>query len=283
MQAEAGEPDGVASHDVAVVVVNYQTMRLTEGAVRSVVADPVVAEVVVVDNASGDGSAEFLRSSFPEAPVRVIESPDNVGFGRGVNLAVSATAAPYVFLLNSDAEVRPGTLALLRQALTDDPAVGVVAPAIYLADRTTLQGGAYGPLPQPNALLRLNRSPQDHTVLGERVGWVSGAAMMLRRSDFVGVGGFDPGFRMYMEDVDLCRRLHALGKASVREPRGAVVHLVGGSSDDLVSMVDDYHRSKILYLRRAGASTFQVWCAAAIRIARLSAERARIGWRRSGG
>ncbi len=285
MHAEAGPPDGAAPHGVAVVVVNYRTMRLTEAAVRSVVTDPVVEEVVVVDNASGDGSAEFLRSAFGkgEPPVRVVESPDNVGFGRGVNLGVSATQAPFLFLLNSDAEVKPGTLSLLLPTLTVDPAVGVVAPAIYNADRTTLQSRAYGALPPANALLRLHRGRRSHPHEAEEVGWVSGAAMLLRRSDFVSVGGFHPGFKMYLEDVDLCRRLRGIGKTVVREPQGAVVHLLGGSSADRMSTLDEYHRSKVVYLRRAGASAFQVRCASALRIARLGGERMRTGWRRSGG
>lgn len=283
MHAEAGPPDGARTHGVAVVVVNYRTMRLTEAAVRSVVTDPVVEEVVVVDNASGDASAEFLRSAFQQPAVRVIESPENVGFGRGVNLGVSATQAPFLFLLNSDAEVKPGTLSLLLRALTDDPAVGVVAPAIYNADRTTLQRRAYGPLPPANALLRLHRGRRSRPHATEEVGWVSGAAMLLRRSDFAGVGGFHPGFKMYLEDVDLCRRLWEIGKTVVREPQGAVVHLLGASSADGMSRIDEYHRSKVVYLRRAGASAFQVRCAAALRIARLGGERVRTGWRRSGG
>jgi N-acetylglucosaminyl-diphospho-decaprenol L-rhamnosyltransferase len=282
MHAEARPPDG-ASHGVAVVVVNYRTMRLTEAAVRSVLTDPVVEEVVVVDNASGDGSAEFLRSAFAQHSVRVVESPENMGFGRGVNLGVSAARAPFVFLLNSDAEVQPGTISLLLRALTADPAVGVVAPAIYDADRTTLQSRAYGPLPPANALLRLHRGRRSHQRAGEEVGWVSGAAMMLRRSDFLGMGGFHPEFKMYLEDVDLCRRLREIGKTVVREPQGAVVHLLGGSSTDRLSTLDEYHRSKVVYLRRAGAGAFQVRCAAALRIARLGGERVRAGWRRSGG
>ena len=252
------------------VVVNFRTREITADAVRSVLADPLVEEVVVVDNGSDDGSVEHLRAEFAGAAVRLVGSPANLGFGRGANLGVEATTASFVLLLNSDATVRPGTVAALRRAL-DDPTVGVVAPAVYRPDGRTLQADAHGPMPAPRALLRTTGGRPDDV----EPGWVSGVAMMLRREDFLSVGGFDPDFTMYLEDVDLCRRLRAAGKRVVREPAASVVHLGGRSAVASVARVDQFHRSKAVYLRKVGAGRVQLGLAGVLRVARLAVERLR--------
>lgn len=252
--------------EVAVVIVNFRTKELTADAVRSVLGDPLVSEVAVVDNGSGDGSAEHLRA----AGVRVVESKENLGFGRGVNLGVEATTAPFLFLLNSDAVARPGAIAALRRVL-DDPTVGVVAPVVYQADGRTLQADAHGPLPAPRALLRTTGGGADDL----EPGWVSGVAMMLRREDFTALGGFDPDFTMYLEDVDLCRRLRDAGRRVVREPAASVVHRGGRSAAGGLARADQFHRSKAVYLRKAGAGPLPLAGAAVVRAARLGVERLR--------
>lgn len=281
----AADGDGAESGvrlGVAVVVVNYRTKELTVEAVRSVLGDPLLDEAVVVDNGSGDGSAAFLRSALSDPVVRVVESPTNVGFGRGANLGVATCSAPLVFLLNSDAVARPGALAALARVLADEPDVGVVAPAVYLDDGT-LQPDVYGALPAPRASLRTHvpgvRSAGRRRPADRFPGWVSGVAMMMRRADFLTVGGFDPDFTMYLEDMDLCRRLQEQGKRVAREPDASVVHLVGRSTSDRAVRLDQFHESKAVYLRKAGASPFQLRCAAGLRVARRGVERLRARWR----
>lgn len=274
MESRATQPDG----GVAVVIVNFRTKVLTADAVLSVLGESVVQEVVVVDNDSGDGSAEFLRTAFANERVRLIESPSNVGFGRGVNLGVSHSCAPYVFLLNSDAVVRPEALAALRAALDADPGIGVVAPAVYLADGHSLQPDAHGPLPAPRAVLRTNPVKGAALDPGERApGWVSGVAMMLRRVDFDTLGGFDSDFTMYLEDVDLCRRVRASGRRVAREPSAAVVHLGGRSTSARGARLRQFHDSKAVYLRKAGAGPVQRGLAALLRVARIGMEQLRPG------
>jgi GT2 family glycosyltransferase len=257
---------------VAVVIVNYRTKDLTSTAIRSVLDEPEVEEVVVVDNGSGDDSGPALRTQFSDSPVRLVESPTNIGFGQGVNLGVKACRAPFLLLLNSDAVVRPGSVGLLARALATDESVGVVAPAVYVADGRTLQGDVFGPLPKPRAMLRRLRSPSRDTRFP---GWVSGVAMLLRRTDFMAIGGFDPDFTVYMEDVDLCRRLVLAGKRVSREPAASVVHLGGMSSASRQDRFDQFHRSKLIYLQKAGASDFHLWCARVLGTLRHGWERAR--------
>lgn len=285
MAENAELPKGRAGNGVAVVVVNFRTKELTVDAVESVLGDPLLEEVVVVDNGSGDESASFLRSVLRDPQVRIVESPENLGFGQGVNLGVAASHSPLLFLLNSDAVARTGTLDRLGRVLAGDVGVGVVAPAVYLADGRTLQADAYGPLPAPRALMRTNhrrrRRRSDRS--DGAPGWVSGVAMMFRRDDFLAIGGFDPDFVMYLEDVDLCRRMQAAGKRIAREPSASVVHLGGRSGKARADRIDQLHRSKLVYLRKAGAGPLQLRCARVLRVVRLAVEalRARLAGRRA--
>lgn len=244
----------------AAVIVNYRTKELTADAIGSVLAEPEVGEVVVVDNASGDGSVEFLRAHFRDRRVRVVESDTNRGFGPGVNAGVALCEAPLLLVLNSDAALRPGSLGLLAKALLADPTVGVVAPAVLEPDGH-LQAGAYGRLPKRRDIVLSNGwvSPRaDRVRDGATPGWVSGVAMLLRRADFVAVGGFDERFSMYLEDVDLCRRLRDAGKSVHREPSAAVVHQGGRSWGSRGEQTGRFHESKLRYFENLGVSRLEL-------------------------
>jgi GT2 family glycosyltransferase/O-antigen/teichoic acid export membrane protein len=235
--------------DVAVVVVNYRTPELTAAAVSSVVDDPCVAEVVVVDNHSCDGSLEHLAALLPSPEVRILAAPANGGFGRGADLGVRAAGAPLVLLLNSDATVEPGSIRLLRRALVADPSVGMVAPAVYGPDGRTPQRDAYGRFPSLRTMvLRTNRHPRPSL----SPDWVSGVAVLLRRADYLAVGGFDPGYHMYLEDVDLCWRLRGAGRLVLRVPEAAVRHRGAGRPDPRRRR--QYHDSQQVWLSRRAAS-----------------------------
>jgi GT2 family glycosyltransferase len=263
--------DGADGGGIAVVIVNYRTAELTAVAANSALAEPDVEEVVVVDNASGDGSADGLRAELCDPRVRVVEAPANLGFGRGVNLGVEYCTAPMVLILNSDACVRPGCLRLLVQRLGTGP-VGVAAPAVYRSDGVTLQTDAFGRLPDPHRMsLRALPTTRDRRRRAdERLpGWVSGVAMLVHRAEFLSLGGFDPGFMMYLEDVDLCRRYGEQGRLVAREPAASVVHLGGGSSTSRVEQVEQFQTSKLVYLQRSGASSARLRLAAALRLLRL--------------
>lgn len=245
------EPSSPVS-DVAVVIVNYRTKELTVAAARSVLTEPEVAEVVVVDNGSNDGSADHLsdRLTGSSPAVSVVASARNLGFGQGCELGVRHSSAPVLFFVNSDATVAPGSVGVLRRALLDDPRSGVVAPLVFGPDGRTVQVDSYGVFPSLRTLLvRANRRPSASL----EPDWVSGVAMMLRRVDHNGVGGFDRDFAMYLEDVDLCRRLRAAGRGVRRVPGAAVTHLGGASRSSSAEQRRQYHLSQRLYFEKAGA------------------------------
>jgi len=273
--------NGAGPPDVAVVIVNHRTPALTLAAVGSVASEPEVAEIVVVDNASGDGSALQLRAGLAGEPrARVVESASNVGFGRGVDVGVGLVGAPLLLVLNSDAALVPGSLARLRRVLVDDESVGVVAPAVYSGEVRDLQAAAYGVFPTlKDIVLRTNHNPPE-TLWPD---WVSGVAMLMRRADYVAVGGFDPDFEMYLEDVDLCRRMRGAGKLVRRELAAGVVHLGGRSRRSYDVAFDQAQRSRVLYFRKAGHPAPERLAVSAIRLVHMALGKARLRRRPAGG
>ncbi len=228
-------------------------MELTASAVSSLLGEPDLAEVVVIDNCSADGSVEFLRSHLPPGRVTVVDNDRNAGFGGGVNLGAVRSTGALLFVINSDATLEAGCLAPLVQALDAEASTAIAAPSI-IGPGGSVQVDAFGEFPSLRAMiLRTNRRPRENL----RPDWVSGAAMLIRRSAFEQVGGFDPAFHMYMEDVDLCRRLRERSWDVVRVPGSRVTHLPGASGTDR-DRKENYHRSLMLFLRRQEVPGFKI-------------------------
>jgi N-acetylglucosaminyl-diphospho-decaprenol L-rhamnosyltransferase len=227
----------------AAVVVNYESGPLLLAAVESLTADDSAgpAEVVVVDNGSSDGSAAAVRSARPE--VRVLTPGENVGYARAANLGIAATAAPVVVVCNPDLVQRAGTAAALLARLDAEPDLAAVGPQIHDEDGEVypsarsqpplvdavghaLLGGIW----PGNPASRRYRQLDAHPDVARDVDWISGASIWLRRSALRSVGGWDEGYFMYVEDVDLCWRLRRLGWRVAYEPAGLVVHVQGAST-----------------------------------------------------
>ena len=177
-------------------------------------------------------------------------------------MGVAESRSPFVLLMNSDATLVPGSLEPLRRELLEDARLGVVAPAIYGPDGVTLQPRSYGRLPRRREVLfrgwsaKVGRS----TPADRDPEWVSGVAMLLRRADFDGVGGFDERFTMYFEDLDLCLRLRNVGKLVRRVPSAAVVHMGGQSWQVQSDQVRCFHESKLRYFEKVGAAGMDLLC-----------------------
>ncbi len=252
---------GAVPAKVAVVVVSFNTredLLRCLGSLR-VVTTPL--EVVVVDNASADGSADAVRQAFPRA--EVIRSDANEGYAKANNRGWRATSAPFVLLLNSDAEVPAGTVETLLEVLETRPSVGIVGP------RTVGSDGALqvstGPDLTPLAEWRQRRlvrgvetkDPAALTAAAERYStehepvWVSGSCLLTRRAHLEAVGGLDEAFFLYEEDVDLCVRVGRLGYKALFTPKAQVLHHKGRSMTRLPDRARlEYHRSHLLYYRK---------------------------------
>jgi GT2 family glycosyltransferase len=218
--------------DVSVSVVNTSSRDLLLACLTSLERDldgPYSIEVVVLDNASEDGSAEAVRERYPWA--RVIAQPHRAGFGANHNAVIRATTGRYVYVLNEDATVEPGSFERLVGYLDEHPEVAGLAPRIRYPDGREQASAWRFPTPGAAALgvLTLARagivqSGGDST---RRVDWAMACALLLRRSALDGVGAFDEGFFIYSEETDLARRFEAAGYETHYLPAVTAFHHVG--------------------------------------------------------
>lgn len=244
---------------VSIIIVSWNVCDLLRQCLRSL---PGEAEVIVVDSASSDGTPEMVAAEFPG--VHLIAHHENLGYSKGNNIGLEAATGEYLFILNPDTVVEPGALERLQQYLEEHPQVAMVGPQLVYGDgqpqssrrrfpspwtaifeSTWLQ--AYAP---PGMLDHLygRDLPPDQAV---EVDWIVGAAVLLRREAYHQVGGFDEGFFMYSEEIDLCKRLKAAGWGVAHEPAARVIHHEGRSSAQVPAVTHiRFNTSKVRYLRK---------------------------------
>jgi len=240
-------------------VVSFNSRECLPDCVRSLRAEGV-GDIVVVDNASSDGSAEAVRAC--DAEVTVLSTGANLGFGSAVNRGVESATGDYLLVMNPDTVVGAGTVVALSEALGGDAGLAAVGPRIENTDGTlypsvrsfpnllVATGHAFLGLFWPtNPFSRRYRMLDwDHDRPAHDLDWVSGACMLVRRSAFEAVGGFDEGYFMYVEDVDLCWRLGRAGWRIGYEPAGRVIHALGASSRLMpYRMIAAHHRSLLRF------------------------------------
>lgn len=220
-------------------------------------------EVIVVDNASADGTPEMLRGEFPQ--VHLIVNQENAGFTRGNNQALATAQGRYLFLLNPDTELRPGALGALVDYMDAEPQVGIAGPRLFYSDGSPQSSRRRFPtlatafmestllqqwFPSSRILTRyyILDTPDDAI---QEVDWVTGAALFVRRELYDHIGGFDEAFFMYSEELDWCTRAKQAGWRVVYLPCAQVVHHEGKSSAQVLAQRDIYfHSSKIRYFRK---------------------------------
>jgi GT2 family glycosyltransferase len=250
---------------LTVVVVSYNVAgllcRCLESAYQAFATAGLPPDVIVVDNASRDGSAQVVRTAFPQAALQANES--NCGFGAACNQGLALAGAAALFL-NADTELAPDAIATLLRRLETTPRAAVVGPALRYADGRPQPSRRRFPSP---AVLLLESTPaqwrlpelplfrgylcRDEQDVPGPVDWLSGACLLGRTAALREVGGFDPLFFMYFEEVDLCRRLAARGWQTWYEPAAAVTHHHSQSADqDLAARDRNYYRSKSRYAAR---------------------------------
>ncbi len=250
--------------DLSVIIVNWNVRDLLRRCLERIpqAVGDLAYEVIVVDNASTDGS-QSLANAFPH--LRWIQNRDNVGFTRANNQGVAVARGRYLCFLNPDTEPQPDSLATLVGYLDTHPDVGIVGPQLRYPDGT-LQPSRYR---IPTLVVALMESTpiawhwSDNpwsrwyhcaTLSPDRehdVDWLNGACLMVRREVIEQVGTFDEGFFMYSEELDLCRRAKAADWRVVYVPDAVVVHHEGKSSEQVVvARHVHFNRSKVRYFRK---------------------------------
>lgn len=267
---------------VDVVVVSYEQRERLLAACRSATGIEPATRLIVVDNASGDGSLAAVRREFPDASV--LAMPRNLGFAAAVNAGVQAGDAPFLLLLNNDARLQPAALATLMTALNES--VAAAGPRIEAPDGSVelTLGRTLGPLNDAffkllEGLYRGGTGVAAGLVerfysRPRRTRSLSAACLLLRRDAFEAVGGLDERFFLYAEDVDLCRRLRQQGWQLRYVPDAVVVHERGASAvmrPEAATMA--WRRSQLAFYRKhhgyAAAVALRAWLALRFAVARL--------------
>ena len=229
-----------------VISVSYRGSNDTVACVRSLIDSAVPVQIVVVDTTPNDPELQSALQFAPE--VKLIHASENVGYGRGCNLGIewvlANTSCELIFLLNNDAVVFQESIGHLEAAMATHPDVGIMVPRIARLDNPAIlwYGGGEIDWRRASAFTPgFNRDANAPLATAERdVTFASGCALFLRRSAAVKLGGFDPRFFMYEEDVELCLRAKENGIRIRYIPRSLVLHRAQGSSRDTVQDRGDF-------------------------------------------
>jgi N-acetylglucosaminyl-diphospho-decaprenol L-rhamnosyltransferase len=265
--------------DISIIIVSWNVRDLLRQCLRSVASRQSTVdsrdsslttvdgrrstEVIVVDNASRDGTVEMVRAEFPDA--RVMANVENAGFTRANNQALAVAQGRYLFLLNPDTELRPSALRTLYDYAEQHPRVGIIGPQLFYGDGSVQSSRRRFPT-LATAFLESTRLQQwfpRNRVLSryymcdtrddatQEVDWINGSAMFVRRAVYDQIGGLDEGFFMYSEELDWCYRAKQAGWQIVYLPTVQVTHYEGKSSEQVVAQRDIYfHSSKARFFRK---------------------------------
>jgi len=236
--------------DVTIVVVSYQSREWLGPCLESIARGTHLAwEAIVVDNASTDGSADFLEREFPS--LRIIRNSTNRGFAAAVNQGIAEARGRFLFLLNPDARLTEGALDLLVGHLESHPECAIVAPQLVGVDGAPRHSIDHEPTLW-SALL--NKSLFRRVRVCEEsieVESVLGAALLLRRDAARAIGRFDEDYFLFMEETDYCRRVRQNGWTVRFLPTVRVVHLQGKSKSHVwIRAKVEYARSQFTYFRK---------------------------------
>lgn len=249
--------------DLSIIIVSFNTAGELADCLASLRASPpsISHDIVVVDNASTDGTAEIIRADWPE--VRLIVHARNVGFAAANNAGILAVDSEFVLLLNSDTVVRSGAIDTLVAELRGRPGLAAIGPR--LVDPQGRVELSFGPMMGPLNELRqkclvtlhargvapVSRLVERRTRRAQQPDWVSGACLLVRRADAVAAGLLDERYFLYAEDVDFCAALRARGRAIGFTPAAEIVHLRGASRRTRpVASERAYRRSQLAFYEK---------------------------------
>lgn len=253
---------------LSIIIVNYNTYHLTKQTIESIINKPIpfTYEIILVDNASSDGSIQELKEDFKSRKdfIHIIENTANLGFGKANNIGMEQSSGAYVLLLNSDTVVVEDCLEKCMDYIERNQGTGALGCKIVLGDGSLDHACKRG-FPTPKAslyyFLKLDRkNPMKYGLydalhLGEdEVGEVDalmGAFMLMPRKVLDEVGLFDEDYFMYGEDIDLCYRIKEAGYKVVYYPEGHIIHYKGGSSKKRrTKVIYDFHHAMWIFYRK---------------------------------
>ncbi len=260
--------------DVSFIIVNWNTKKLLEQAIVSIYkyAKGFTSEIIVVDNASEDGSFQMAAKKFPK--VKLIKNKENLGFAKGNNIGIKVAKGQFVFLLNSDAYLIDGSIVNLVRRAKEIPNLGAIAPQILNEDRTVQQSVGFMPdlariilwmsfiddLPFGDYLKPYHVDHDRFYKKEHRVDWLTGAALMVPKKVISKVGPLDANIFMYGEDVDWCLRIKKAGFEIYYSPVAKLVHIGRGSAGKISknAILGEYKGLIYVYTKHKGKFSLQM-------------------------
>ncbi|GBC93005.1 N-acetylglucosaminyl-diphospho-decaprenol L-rhamnosyltransferase [bacterium HR15] len=250
---------------LTIQIVNWNAREHLRAALRSIYAHAprFPFEVLVLDNASQDGSVQMVEKEFPQ--VRLLVSERNLGFAKGHNELARHAQGRYLLILNPDTLMLEDALDNLIRFAEAHPEAGIIGPKLLNPDGSLQYSCRRFPNPiaaifRNTPLGRLfphNRYTRDYLMLDwdhrsvREVDWVSGAAMLVSRAVYEQLGGFDEQFFIYVEDVDLCYRAWQAGWKVLYYPEAVILHAIGRSTDLVANkMIITFHQSMYKFYKK---------------------------------
>jgi N-acetylglucosaminyl-diphospho-decaprenol L-rhamnosyltransferase len=266
--------------DISVVMVVYRTGPVLAESIADVLAEPLVDEFILIDNGSSREEEAVQDAAAARDPrVRILRGHGNVGFARGCNMGAQASHGRLLVVLNPDALLQPGCVAALAEAVDATPAPRLIGARILNVDGTEQRGARRGEVTPVTTLLSLTRLSHANRFL-ERfeihhehdpepgqlspIQTISGACFAMSRDDFWAMGGFDEGYFLHVEDVDLCWRLRRSGGQVLFAPLARVVHLGSTSRTSPVKVEFFKGLGLVRYFRKRADNPWRVLLAYAL-------------------
>lgn len=255
--------------DVSIIMVNYNTIELTRGAINSIFekTKDIDYEIILVDNNSKDGSHEYF-SNLKLQNFEYIQSGSNLGFGKANNLGYKKAKGNYIFLLNTDTLLVNNAIKILYDNIKKSKNTGIVGGNLYdinmkpthsfLKELYSLKTEIYFNfgfiLEIPKKILKIfkeeKRKDFNYTDEVKEVGYITGADMLIRRECIEKVGFFDPDFFMYFEETELTSRIKKAGYKVLSVPKAKIIHLEGKSSKFKEQKIKMFNDSKFKYFQK---------------------------------
>lgn len=257
---------------LTIIIVNYKTKELTKNALTSLVAYcPWIKQqqVIIIDNASNDGSVEFLQSTLPWTTI--IASEKNTGFSGGNNLGLKQATGEYILLLNSDTVTIEDPLSKIISYMETHKDVGIASIQLLNEDRSIQETGGYFPtlprvfawmfflddIPYVSNLFKsfhpdsrfYNKEKRFYTKERE-LDWLTGAFFLLRRNVYQAIGGFDEAMFMYAEEMEYCYRAKQKGFRCMFVPVAKIIHLGGKSSASIKNPLLGEYKNIVFFYKK---------------------------------
>ncbi|WP_017932046.1 glycosyltransferase family 2 protein [Robiginitomaculum antarcticum] len=231
---------------ISVIVVTYYTGPVLFETLDTLLADPDADEIILVDNGNSNLTRDMI-SAVKSDRIRILQGHGNIGFSAGCNYGAAMSGGEFIAFINPDARPMAGALAALCEVASQSPFPHIAGAVLFGEDGTEQRGSRRSTLTLPKfigAMIGWDRFNLHKSRLPDApfsVGAVSGAGMMLSRKSFDALGGFDEGYFLHVEDIDLCRRAIKMGGQVTCVPDAKVVHI--GATSKTSSLFVSAHKT----------------------------------------